>query len=42
MINNVHKIMENGTGADRQIKVFEETNSLINVVDYINSQFLVP
>ena len=42
MINNVHKILENGTGADRQIKVFEETNSLVAVVDYINSQFLVP
>ena len=42
MINNVHKILENGTGADRQIKVFEETNSLISVVDYINNQFLAP
>ena len=42
MINNVNKIFENGTGADRQIKVYEETNSLVSVVDYINSQFLAP
>jgi len=41
-INYVHKMLENGTGADRQLKVFEETNNLVNVVDYIIGQFLVP
>jgi carboxylate-amine ligase len=35
-------MLENGTGADRQLKVFEETNNLVNVVDYIIGQFLVP
>jgi carboxylate-amine ligase len=36
----VHKILEHGTGADRQIKVFEETKNLVDVVDYIKSQYL--
>ncbi|MFP5042016.1 carboxylate-amine ligase [Parasediminibacterium sp. JCM 36343] len=40
VINNIQALMDKGTGADRQLKVFEETNSLISVVDYINSQFL--
>src|SRR5687767_272211 len=35
-----HKILENGTGADRQLKIFEETKNLVSVVDYIRSQFL--
>jgi carboxylate-amine ligase len=39
-IGFVHKILEEGTGADRQLKVFEETLSLPAVVDYIQSQFL--
>ena len=39
-INYVHKMLEEGTGADRQLKVYEKTNSLIDVVDYIHSQFL--
>jgi carboxylate-amine ligase len=34
--------MENGTGADRQLKVYEETKNLVNVVDYITGQFLTP
>jgi carboxylate-amine ligase len=33
-------MMERGTGADRQLKVFEQTDSLVSVVDYINQQFL--
>ncbi|MEI6947249.1 carboxylate-amine ligase [Paraflavisolibacter sp. H34] len=33
-------ITEKGTGADRQLKVFHETNSLTAVVDFIQSQFL--
>ena len=39
-ISHVHKMLEGGTGADRQLKVFENTNSLVEVVDYIHSQFL--
>ncbi|HRE52093.1 MAG TPA: carboxylate-amine ligase [Flavitalea sp.] len=39
-INHVDKILLNGTGADRQLKVFEETKSLTAVVDYIHAQFL--
>jgi glutamate---cysteine ligase / carboxylate-amine ligase len=39
-VNNVHKMLEQGTGADRQLKVFEQTNNLVNVVDYIQSSFL--
>lgn len=39
-IGNVHKMLEEGTGADRQLKVFEQTQSLPTVVDYIHSQFL--
>lgn len=41
-INYVHKILEHGTGADRQLIAYEKNNSLIDVVDYIHSQFLVP
>ncbi len=40
VINNIEKLMAKGTGADRQLKVYAETNNLVNVVDYINSQFL--
>ncbi|HET6769242.1 MAG TPA: carboxylate-amine ligase [Chitinophagaceae bacterium] len=36
----IHKILENGTGADRQLKTFEETKNLVSVVDYIRAQFL--
>jgi carboxylate-amine ligase len=39
-ISHVHKILEDGTGADRQITVFENTKNLAAVVDYIKSQFL--
>ena len=39
-IGYVHKMLEQGTGADRQLKVFDETNSLVNVVDYIHTSFL--
>jgi carboxylate-amine ligase len=34
-VNYVHEMLKNGTGADRQLKVFESTNSLISVVDYM-------
>ena len=36
----VHKILEQGTGADRQLAAFEQTNNLVSVVDYIKSQYL--
>ena len=39
-IGNVNRILEVGTGADRQLKVFEETQNITAVVDYIQSQFL--
>src|SRR6202046_353741 len=34
------KMLETGTGADRQLKVSQETGNLVDVVDYIQSQFL--
>ena len=39
-VNTVSKIFETGTGADRQLKVFEQTDDLTKVVDYIHAQFL--
>jgi carboxylate-amine ligase len=39
-ISHVHKMLEEGTGADRQLKVFQQTNNLVDVVDYIHAQFL--
>jgi carboxylate-amine ligase len=39
-INYVPRMLENGTGADRQLKVYEETNSLVSVMDYIHGSFL--
>jgi carboxylate-amine ligase len=40
-INQISKILETGTGADRQLKVFEQSNSLVTVTDYIHDQFLM-
>lgn len=37
----VAKILEQGTGADRQLRVFEQSKDMSQVVDYIHSQFLV-
>jgi carboxylate-amine ligase len=39
-IEYVHTILKEGTGADRQLKIFSETGSLVNVVDYITHQTL--
>ncbi|MFZ9661185.1 MAG: carboxylate-amine ligase [Chitinophagaceae bacterium] len=36
----VQKILDRGTGADRQLKVYDETNDLTKVVDMITDQFL--
>jgi carboxylate-amine ligase len=34
-LSYLHKILEHGTGADRQLRVFAETGDLKKVVDYI-------
>ncbi len=34
-INYIHEMLKMGTGADRQLKVFEETGDLKKVVDYM-------
>ncbi|HZZ74397.1 MAG TPA: carboxylate-amine ligase, partial [Puia sp.] len=39
-VSIIPKMFESGTGADRQLKIYEESKSLINVVDYIHDQFL--
>lgn len=36
----VHKMLEKGTGADKQLAVYKETGSLTAVVDYIHDHFL--
>jgi carboxylate-amine ligase len=41
IINLVHKALENGTGADRQLAVYQQYQQLTSVVDYIHEQFLV-
>ena len=38
-INFVHKILNEGTGADKQLAIFQETNDLSKVVDFITSEF---
>lgn len=37
-VQKVHNIIRTGTGADRQLRVYEETGDLKKVVDYIVSQ----
>ena len=37
-INYIHKILENGSGADRQLRIFRETGDLVKVVDYMISE----
>ncbi len=37
-INYIHKMLEQGSGADRQLRVFRETGDLVKVVDYIISE----
>ncbi|MFN3529355.1 MAG: carboxylate-amine ligase [Bacteroidia bacterium] len=37
-IEGIHKIIENGTGADRQLAIYEQTNDLRAVVDYYLAQ----
>jgi carboxylate-amine ligase len=33
-------MLENGTGADRQLVVYDQSKNLVNVAEYINAQFL--
>lgn len=40
-IEYVYKMMENGTGADRQLAVFNKNQNLNDVVDFITSETLV-
>src|SRR6478609_2248450 len=40
-INYVKKMMEQGTGAYRQLEVYNQRQNLSDVVDYVHSQFLV-
>ena len=39
-INYIPEMLNKGTGADRQLKIYEETKSLPAVVDYIGGEFL--
>ena len=41
VINHVAQMFEKGTGADRQLAVYQQNSNLIEVVDYIHDQFLV-
>jgi len=36
----INKILENGTGADRQLAVFEKSKNLVDVAKYIHDQYL--
>lgn len=40
VLNYVNHIFEHGTGADRQLSVFDKNQNLVEVVDYIHDQFL--
>ena len=40
-IGYIQKILDHGTGADRQLKVFKETGSLEKVVDFLMEETLV-
>jgi glutamate---cysteine ligase / carboxylate-amine ligase len=39
-IQYVYKILDQGTGADRQLAIYHKTGSLVDVVDYITQQTL--
>ena len=40
-VEYVFEILKKGTGADRQLKVFEETKDLVKVVDFITEQTIL-
>jgi carboxylate-amine ligase len=37
---HVNKILENGTGADKQLAIFEKTKNLVEVAKFIQNQYL--
>ena len=39
-IDYIHKILQNGTGADRQLNIYNQNKDFKEVVDYIQSQFI--
>lgn len=39
-ISYIHRILDEGTGADRQLAEYKKTNSLVSVADYIHNSFL--
>jgi carboxylate-amine ligase len=39
-ISHIIQMLEHGTGADRQLAVYQQTGSLVSVVDYIHTSFL--
>ena len=39
-LNGIHKILDHGTGADRQLTVYNQSKNLKNVAEYISNQFL--
>lgn len=39
-IENTSRILEQGTGADKQLRIYEQTNDLVAVADFIQEQFL--
>lgn len=40
-IEHIKTMLENGTGADRQLAVYEESKDLVKVVDYITQQTIL-
>lgn len=40
-IEHIKTMLENGTGADRQLAVYEASNDLVKVVDYITEQTIL-
>ena len=40
-IENIRTMLKNGTGADRQLAIFEKTKDLTKVVDFIMEQTII-
>jgi carboxylate-amine ligase len=40
-VENVRNILKTGTGADRQLEIFKQSNDLTKVVDYIRDQTII-
>jgi len=39
-VDGTHRILAEGTGADKQLQVFTDTGDLVSVTDFIQSRFL--